>query len=69
MALELTMLNGPTEDAVKRMATIKAQLDQRFDTLNQQVIDTKQDILNLHIKFDEQRNLLLQILARLPETP
>jgi hypothetical protein len=67
MALELTMVKGLTEDAVKRLATIKAQIDQRFDTLHQQIIDTKQDILDLHTKFDEQRNLLLQILTRLPE--
>jgi hypothetical protein len=69
MALELTMVKGLTEDAVKRLATIKAQIDQRFDTLHQQITDTKQDILDLHIKFDEQRNLLLQILTRLPEKP
>ncbi len=69
MALEVTMVKGLTEDAIKRLATIKVQIDQRFDTLNQQITDAKQDILDLHTKFDEQRKLLLQILARLPETP
>ncbi len=69
MALEVTMVKGLTEDAIKRLATIKVQIDQRFDTLNQQITDAKRDILDLHTKFDEQRKLLLQILARLPETP
>ncbi len=69
IALELTMVKGLTEDAIKRLATIKVQIEQRFDTLNQQITDTKQDILDLHTKFDEQRNLLLQILTRLPEKP
>ena len=69
MAFEVTMLKGLTEDAVKRLATIKIQIDQRFDTLNQQITDAKQDILDLHTKFDQQRDLLLQVLARLPENP
>ncbi|SRR5260370_42526457 len=69
MAFEVTMVKGLTEDAVKRLATIKVQIDQRFDTLNQQITDAKQDILDLHIKFDQQRDLLLQVLARLPENP
>jgi hypothetical protein len=58
--MELTMVKGLTEDAVKRLASLKTQIDQRFDTLNQQLADTKQDILELHTKFDEQRNLLLR---------
>ena len=69
MAFEVTMVKGLTEDVVKRLATIKVQIDQRFDTLNQQITDAKQDILELHIKFDQQRDLLLQVLARLPENP
>ncbi len=69
MAFEVTMVKGLTEDAVKRLATIKVQIDQRFDTLNQQITDAKQDILDLHIKFDQQKDLLLQVLARLPENP
>ena len=66
-AMELTMVKGLTEDAVKRLASLKTQIDQRFDTLNQQITDGKQDILDLHVKFDQQKDLLLQILARLPE--
>ena len=69
MAFEVTMVKGLTEDAVKRLATIKVQIDHRFDTLNQQITDAKQDILDLHIKFDQQKDLLLQVLARLPENP
>jgi len=66
-AMELIMVKGLTEDAVKRLASLKTQIDQRFDTLNQQITDGKQDILDLHVKFDQQKDLLLQILARLPE--
>jgi hypothetical protein len=69
IAMELTMVKGLTEDAVKRLALLKTQIDQRFDTLNQQITDGKQDILDLHVKFDQQKDLLLQILARLPEKP
>ncbi len=54
VALELTMVKGLTEDAVKRLATIKVQIDQRFDTLNQQMTDAKQDVSDLHVKFDQQ---------------
>ena len=66
-AMELIMVKGLTEDAVKRLASLKTQIDQHFDTLNQQITDGKQDILDLHVKFDQQKDLLLQILARLPE--
>ncbi|MFL5693219.1 MAG: hypothetical protein ACJ795_15585 [Ktedonobacteraceae bacterium] len=66
-AMELTMVKGLTEDAVKRLASLKTQIDHRFDTLNQQITDGKQGILDLHVKFDQQKDLLLQILARLPE--
>jgi len=83
VALEITMIKGLTEDAVRRLASLKTQIAERFDTLNHQITDTKQDILDLnhqitdtkqdildlHTKFDEQRNLLLQVLAHLPEKP
>jgi len=39
MAMEMAMVKGLTEDTIKRLATIKVQLDQRFDTLNQQITD------------------------------
>ncbi len=37
--MEMAMVKGLTEDTIKRLATIKVQLDQRFDTLNQQITD------------------------------
>lgn len=45
------MVKGLTEDAVKRLATIKVQIEQRFDTLNQQITDAKQDIIDLQKFF------------------
>jgi len=69
IAIEMTMVKGLTEVAVKRLARLKEQVERRFDTLNQQITAIKQDITELHIKSDQQKDLLLQILARLPQQP
>lgn len=53
LAIEMTMVKGLTEDAVKRLATLKAQIEQRFER-----VDTR---------LDRVENLLVQILSRLPE--
>ena len=55
MALELVMVKGLTEDAVKRLASLKTQMDQQFEQVN--------------TRFDRVENVLTQILARLPEKP
>ena len=69
IAIEITMVKRLTEVAVKRLAQLKEQVERRFDTLNQQITAIKQDITELHIKSDQQKDLLLQILARLPQQP
>ncbi len=61
MAMELVMVKGLTEDAVKRLATLKEQIDRRFDTVEQRLD-------RLETKFDEHTALLTQILERLPKT-
>ncbi len=53
MAMELVMVKGLTEDAVKRLASLKTQIDQQFER-----VDTR---------LDRVETLLTQILARLPE--
>jgi hypothetical protein len=63
VAIELIMVKGLTEDAVKRLASLGMQVeqvDQRFVNLNQQITGIQQEISGL-------KDLLLQVLARLPE--
>ncbi len=69
MAVEITMVKGLTEDSVKRLASLKAQIEQRFER-----VDTRLDAMDAHLEgmnthLDRVENLLVQILARLPEKP
>ncbi len=69
MAIEMTMVKGLTEDAVKRLASLKAQIEQRFER-----VDTRLDAMDTRLesmdtRLDRVENLLAQILARLPEKP
>ena len=69
MAVEMTMVKGLTEDAVKRLASLKVQIDQRFER-----VDTRLDSMDAHLagmdtRLNRVENLLAQILARLPEKP
>ena len=53
MAMELVMVKGLTEDAVKRLASLKIDMDQQFERVN--------------TRFDRLETLLTQIVSRLPE--
>jgi hypothetical protein len=69
MAVELTVVKGLTEDAVKRLALLKDQLKHRFER-----VDTRLDGMDTHLERMDGRlgrleNLLLQVLARLPNKP
>ncbi len=69
LAIEMTMVKGLTEDAVKRLASLKAQIEQRFER-----VDTRLEAMDAHLesmdtRLDRVENLLAQILARLPEKP
>ena len=69
MAVEMTMVKGLTEDAVKRLASLKAQIEQRFER-----VDARLEAMDAHLESMDTRlgrveNLLAQILARLPEKP
>ncbi len=41
MAVEMTMVKGLTEDAVKRLASLKIQIEQRFDR-----VETRFDLMD-----------------------
>ena len=63
------MVKGLTEDAVKRLASLKIQVEQRFER-----VDTRLDAMDAHLesmdmRLDRMENMLAQILARLSETP
>jgi flagellar capping protein FliD len=76
MAVEMTMVKGLTEDAVKRLASLKTQLEQRFEH-----VDTRLDAMDSHLEsmdtrlnqvdthLDRVENMLEQILTRLPKNP
>ncbi len=69
VAMELVMVKGLTEDAVKRLALLKTQIDQQFER-----VDTRLDAMDTHLASMDTRlgrveNMLTQILARLPENP
>ena len=82
-AMELVMVKGLTEDAVKRLASLKTQIDQQFERVN-----TRLEAIDAHLSFlqestnktderldsietqlTEHKTLLTQILARLSENP
>lgn len=62
VAMELTMVKGLTEDAVKRLALLKTQIDHSFER-----VDTRLDTIDT--RLDRLENMLSQVLARLPEKP
>ena len=82
-AIELVMVKGLTEDAVKRLASLKAQIDQQSKQVSTQLeaIDAHLSFLqestnktdkrldSIEAQLTEHRTLLTQILARLPENP
>ena len=81
MAVEMTIVKGLTEDAVKRLASLKDQIEHRFGR-----VDTRLDRMVAHLESMDGRfkrvdtrldgmdgrlsrleNLLMQVLDRLPE--
>ena len=83
MAMQVTMTKGLTEDAVKRLMQLRIQVDKRFDSTDQQLVEVKQELTEvkqditdhttrldrLETKVDVVQTTLAQILARLPEKP
>jgi len=76
MAVQVTMSNGLTEDAVKRLMQLRVQVDKRFNSTDQQLAEVKQDLAGVKqdigdhtTRLDRIETLLAQILAHLPEKP
>jgi archaellum component FlaC len=76
MAVELTMVKGLAEDAVKRLASLKDQIDHRFERVDIRFerVDSRLDGMDTHLESMDGRlgrleNILAQVLARLPEKP
>jgi len=82
-AIELVMVKGLTEDAVKRLASLKTQIEQQSKQVNTQLeaIDAHLSLLQesanktdkrldaIETQLTEHKTLLTQILARLPQKP
>ena len=80
-AIELVMVKGLTEDAVKRLASLKTQIDQQTMQVNIQLEAIKAHLSflqenanktdklldSIEAQLAEHTTLLTQILARLPE--
>jgi hypothetical protein len=69
MAIEMIMVKGLVEDAVKRLASLRTQIEQRFER-----VDTRLNAMDAHLesmdmRLDRVENILTQILERLPEKP
>lgn len=76
MAVELTMVKGPTEDVVKQLGSLKDQIEHRFERVDIRFerVDSRLDGMDAHLESMDGRlgrleNLLAQVLARLPEKP
>jgi chromosome segregation ATPase len=90
MAMEITLVKGLTEDAVKRLAALKEQIEHRFGRVDIRLdamgahlesmdgrfehVDTRLDTMDAHLESVDSRlgrleNLLVQVLARLPNNP
>ena len=76
MAMEITMVKGLAEDAVKRLMTLRTALDQRITEIKQDIhqlqmgFDAHTALLNEHTaRFDRLESLITQILERLSEKP
>jgi chromosome segregation ATPase len=71
MAMEITMVKGLTEDAVKRLMTLRTALDQQMAEMKQDIhqlqmgmAEMKQDIHQLQMGFDAHTVLLNEHTTR-----
>ena len=44
MAMQVSMTRGLTEDAVKRLMQLRIQVDKRFNSTDQQLVEVKQEL-------------------------
>ena len=72
MAIEMIMVKGLVEDAVKRLASLRtqvAQMDARLDQMGTGLNRVNTHLGSMDTRLDRVENMLAQILARLPEKP
>lgn len=69
MAMELVMVKGPTEDAVKRLMILRRALDQQMAEMKQDIHQLQTTIDAHTTQLDRLETLLTQILERLPGKP
>jgi ferritin-like protein len=69
MAIEMIMVKGLMEDAVKRLASLKTEIEQRFVRVDTRLDAIDADLENIDTRLGQMENMLAQILARLPEKP
>jgi phage shock protein A len=72
MAIEMIMVKGLVEDAVKRLASLRTQVEQmdaRLDTMGAHLGSMDMRLDQMNTRQDRVENMLAQILARLPEKP
>ena len=57
MAFEMIMVKGLAEDAVKRLATLQAQIEQRFERVDIRFdrVDTRLDAMDAHLEGMDKR--------------
>ncbi len=53
MAVQVTMSNGLTEDAVKRLMQLRVQVDKRFNSTDQQLAEVKQELAGVKPELAE----------------
>ena len=60
MAFQITMVTGLSEDAVKRLATMRTQIDQRFDAVDQRLDAVDRRLDAIEKKLDHRLNMMEQ---------
>jgi len=69
IAIEMTMVKGLTEDAVKRLAWLKEQIERRFEHVDIRLSAMDAHLESMDARLGRVENMLAQILARLPQQP
>ena len=64
MAFQITMVTGLSEDAVKRLATMRTQIDRRFDAVDQRLDAVDRRLDAVEKKLDHRLNMMEQKFDR-----
>lgn len=83
MAIELVMVKGLCEDAVKRLGSLRRSTEEQFAQVRQDIAEVKEDMAEMRVDMIEMKQnisghttrlehieaMLVQVLERLPEKP